>query len=107
RGRVTEGEARELKEPEPDRDIAFARLVQQASRSACARRSREQQRVDGVIALGAELEVGLSEGADNAVFRGGAGINRQRHTRAGREVIIITIALAEVARPGRLIVDAA
>ena len=34
-----------------------------------------------------ELEVGLTEGADDAVFGGGAGINRQRHTGTGGEVI--------------------
>ena len=42
-----------------------------------------------------ELEVALTEGADNAVFGGGAGINRQRHTGTGGEVIAVAVALAE------------
>ncbi len=44
-----------------------------------------------------ELEVALTEGADNAVFGGGAGIDRQRHTGAGDEVIAIAIALTQIA----------
>ena len=54
-----------------------------------------------------ELEVSLTEGADHAVFGGGAGINRQRHTRTGSEVVAIAVALTEIAVPRRLIVDAA
>src|SRR5262249_39107389 len=43
----------------------------------------------------------------HAVLSGGTGINRQRHTRTGVEVVEVTVALTKVARPGRLIVDAA
>ena len=44
-----------------------------------------------------ELEVALAEGTDNAVFGGGAGINRQRHTGAGGEVVAVAVAVAGVA----------
>jgi hypothetical protein len=35
------------------------------------------------------------------------GIDGQRHTRTSGEIVAIAIALAQVTRPGRLIVDAA
>src|SRR5207237_5072367 len=54
-----------------------------------------------------ELEVGLTEGADHAVFRCGAGIDRQRHAGAGGEIVAITVLLAEIAVPRRLAVRAA
>src|SRR4051812_6227194 len=54
-----------------------------------------------------ELEVALTEGADHAVFGGGTGINRDRHTGTGVEVIAEAIALASVARVEGLAVDAA
>ena len=40
----------------------------------------------------AELEVSLTEGADDAVFGRGTGIDRQRHTRTGGEVVAIAVA---------------
>src|SRR5437899_167202 len=45
--------------------------------------------------------------ADHAVFGGGAGINRDRQTRTGVEVVAETVALAGVAAIERLTVDAA
>jgi hypothetical protein len=98
---------RELHERQINGNITFARLVEQTDSRACARRSREQERIDRIVALGRELDVGQTEGADHAVFRRGAGVDGQPQPRTGREVIIVTIALAEIAKPRRLIVDAA
>ena len=54
-----------------------------------------------------ELEVPLPEGANHAVFGRSAGIERQRQTGAGNEVVAEAVLLAEVTAPGRLPVDAA
>src|ERR1700682_709890 len=104
RSRLTEGEARELDEHELNRGVAFAGIVEEGRGGRYSGRNR---RVGSVVAEGLELEVGLTEGADDAVFRGGAGIDRQRHTGAGSEVIAVAILLTEVTRPRRLIVEAA
>src|SRR5258708_8044614 len=74
RGRFTEGEAGELDEHVLDGDVAFTGLVQQAGAGAGGRGSSEHGRDDRVVALGTELEVGLTAGAADRVFRGGAGI---------------------------------
>src|SRR5262249_56736811 len=70
-------------------------------------RGRDHVGVEGVRAERFELEVALAEGADHAVFRGGAGINRDRQTGTSGEVVAITILLTEIARPCRLVVDRA
>jgi len=54
-----------------------------------------------------ELEVTLAEGADDAVFGRGAGIDRQRHARTGKEIVEIAVSLAEITVPGRDTVGAA
>jgi len=54
-----------------------------------------------------ELEIGLAKGTDNAVLGGGTGINRQRHTGTGVEVIAEAILLAIVTVVERLTVGAA
>src|SRR4051794_18191659 len=77
RRRLTEGETSELDEHHFNRDVTFARTVEQAGGGANRGRAGEQGRVDRAVALGGELEVTLTEGADHAVFRGSAGINRQ------------------------------
>ena len=59
-----------------------------------------------LVPLFCEVEVRQTEGADNAVFGGGARINVQLHTRTGREVVAVAIALAEVAAKRRLAVVA-
>ncbi|MBA7655268.1 hypothetical protein ES703_63172 [subsurface metagenome] len=117
--RLTEGEASELDEHHFDRDIAAAGGVEQVgvgNRSAATvltrgvsnrKTSGQRSRVVGVGTQGRELEVALTEGTDNAVFRGGAGINRQRHTGTGGEVVAVAVLLTEIARPSRLIVDRA
>ena len=38
------------------------------------------------------------EGADDSVFGGGAGVDRQRHARTGKELIAKAILLAEIGR---------
>jgi hypothetical protein len=53
------------------------------------------------------LEIALREGADDAIFAGGTGINRQRHTRTAVDLVGETIAGARTAVPSRRIVDAA
>ncbi len=107
RGGLAEGEAGELDEDIFHRDIAFARLVQERRLGACGWRSGKVGRIDGGAALRAELHVGLTEGADNAIFGGGAGIDRQCDARARRKVVAIAIVLPDVARPCRLSVNAA
>ena len=64
-------------------------------------------RIDGAAAEVVELEVALTEGADHAVFGGGTGIDRQRHTGAGDEIVAKAVLLAEIAVPCRLAVGAA
>ena len=104
---MAEGEAGELEEDILDRDVTFAGPIQQAGIGACVRRCGEVDRVGVVVALGRELEVGLHEGPDSAVFGGGTGIHRQRQTGTGGVVIRVPVVLAEVAAPGRLAVNAA
>src|SRR5829696_10305810 len=91
RSRLTEGETSELDEHHFNRDIAAASAREQRRVDAS---STKNERVFRTVAEVVELEVALTEGADNAVFGSGTGINRQRHTRTGREVIAIAIALA-------------
>src|SRR5260370_897627 len=54
-----------------------------------------------------ELEVALREGADDAIFSGGAGINRQRHTGAAVDPVDEPVARAPTARPKRTVIDVA
>src|SRR5258705_7039454 len=107
RSRFTEGETGELQKHELDRDITFADVAQQTAEAIAAGVCNERAGVKVVAVKGGDLEVGLGEGANHAVFSCGAGINRKRHTRTGGEVIAIAILLPEIARPRRLIVDAA
>src|SRR6185436_7520304 len=77
RSRLTEGETSELDEHHFNRDITTAGSGKQ---SVVERRAGEVGRRSNVRrAEIVELEVGLTEGADNAVFGGGTGIDRQRH----------------------------
>src|SRR5262249_44875780 len=104
RSGLTEGETGELDEHHFDRDIAAAGGVKQLRVGAQV--GGQEVRV-AAAAQGRELEVALTEGADHAVFRGGTGINRERHTGTGSKVVAITIALTKITRPSRSIVDAA
>src|SRR5258708_11201132 len=105
RRRLTEGEAGELQEHVLNRDIAAAdarkRGIVQATKRAGGR--GDNRRVASLEVL--ELEVALSKGTNDAVLGGGAGINRQRHTRAAVDVIGPAITLAGVAAIGRSIVN--
>src|SRR4029079_17787027 len=93
RSRLTEGETSELDEHHFNRDVAAACRGKQ---SVVERRTGES-RCSGVRRSEVlELEVGLTEGADNAVLGGGAGINRQRHTGTRVEVIAEAISLAGI-----------
>src|SRR4029077_15645971 len=107
RGRLAEGEAGELEKNVLRRDVAFAGLVEQGRVCAGARRCGEVGRVDGVAALGRELDIGLHEGADPALFAGGEGIARQGQTGPRSIVVVEAVLLAEIAVPGRLAVRAA
>src|SRR5205807_10320424 len=104
--RLAEGEARELDEQILHRDIAAAGGVEQL-RAGDRQRSVDGVRVDGAAAERGELEVTLAEGADHAIFRGGAGIDRQRQTGTGGVIVAVAVVLAEIAVPGRLAVRAA
>src|SRR5205823_4629967 len=104
RRRLTEGETSELDEHHFNRDITTACGGEQVRIEAGSRADRVRRVARSEVV---ELEVGLTEGADNAVFGGGTGINRQRHTGTGREVIAIAIALAQITRPGRTTVGGA
>jgi hypothetical protein len=79
----------------------------QQLRTCDRQRAVDRVRVEGVVAKGGELEVRLGKGTDNTVFGVGAGIDRQRHAGASREVVAIAVPLAEVAVPGWLAVNAA
>jgi hypothetical protein len=103
--RLTEGEASELNERELNRGVAAARRVQQVG--VVAEVGVERVRVERRAAERVELEVGLTEGADNAIFGGGTSIDGERHTRTGREVVAIAVALTGIAVPGRLVLNAA
>src|SRR5262249_32903799 len=102
RSRLTESETGELDEHHFNRDVAAARNVERVL--GAARESKSVVRI--AVAEVGELEVALTEGTDNAVFGGGAGINRQRHTRTGEEVIAVAIALARVAVIRRIAIGA-
>ena len=104
RSRLTEGETSELDEHHFNRDITAACGRKQTAVQASLGANRKC-RVGAAEVL--ELEVALAEGTDNAVFGGSAGINRQRHTRTGVELIAEAIALAGVAGIEGLAVDAA
>src|SRR5207237_70149 len=97
RSRLTEGEPSELDEDHFNRDVAATSGIEGVRRASRERGERARIARSEVV----ELEVGLTEGTDNAIFGGGTGINRQRHTRTGREVIAVAIALAQITRPGR------
>src|SRR5213078_2542716 len=104
RRRLTERETSELDEHHFNRDVTTAsggeqRVIQASSRADRVRRVARSKVL--------ELEVALTEGADHAVFGGGTGINRDRQTRTGVEVIAVAVALAGVARIEGLAVDAA
>src|SRR6185369_8300613 len=103
RSRLTEGETSELDEHHFNRDVAAAGGVQRVC--SAGRERRDRGRVARAEVL--ELEVALTEGADNAVFGGSTGINRDRQTGTGVEVIAVAIALAGIARVEGLAVDAA
>src|SRR6201994_2527572 len=105
RSRLTEGEASELDEHHFDGHITFTRLVEQRGGASHRKRGAEHVRVHGIVALGRELEVSLTEGTAHAVFRVVVFSGRRRHTRTGCEVVTETIVLAEIARPRRLVID--
>src|SRR5260370_40495876 len=95
RSRLTEGETGELDEHELDSDIAAAGGVKQVgvvgddaaavlSRNGCVEQAGVQaDRVEGGATQGRELEVGLTEGADHAVFSCGAAAKSGPHTGTG------------------------
>src|SRR6185437_14118726 len=93
RSRLAEGEARELDEQEFSREARAGRV----------REAGERRRAVGIV----ELDIGLSEGADNAVFRRGARIDGERQTRTGLEIVLVAGLQTVVATPVRRIVDAA
>ena len=104
---LTEGEAGKLDEGIFNRDVTTTRGVKERSVDAAAREGSCGGLARVVArAVVVELEVALTEGTDNAVFRCGAGINSQRQTGAGDEVVAIPVILAEVAAPGRRPVNA-
>src|SRR5207245_2650326 len=49
----------------------------------------------------------LPEGADDAIFSGGAGINGERHTGTAVDKVGESVARAQTAKPSRLVVDTA
>ena len=75
RNRLTEGETSELDEHHFNRDVTTAGDVRSAL--AAPPGKAVNRRSDCRVAEIVELEVALTEGADDAVFGGGAGINRQ------------------------------
>src|ERR1700737_3659828 len=93
RGRLTEGEAGELDEYKLNPDITTACTIKQVR--IVTEVGRQAVRVKSASTQGVEREVTLAEGADHAVFSGGAGINRQRHTRTAAE-----LAATRLPRPG-------
>jgi len=104
RRRLTHGEARELDEGELNSDVTAARRVQQVG--VVAKVGVERVGIIGRAAQRIELEVGLTESADHAVFGGGTRIDGQRHTRTGGQVVAIAVALAGIAVPSRLVLHA-
>src|SRR5262249_19520969 len=107
RGRLTEGKAGELEEHVLNRDIAVARAVKQGRVEAAevARRGGYNARVRRPEVV--VLPVDLTEGANDAIFGGSAGIKCHRHTRTGMEIVDEAIALATIAGIERLTVNAA
>src|ERR1700730_12182868 len=99
RGRLTESEAGELDEHELDPDIATACAIKQVA--VVAEIGSQGVRVLTATAEHIEREVALTEGANHAIFSGGARINRQRHTRMGDEIVAITVLRPRVTAPGR------
>src|SRR5262249_22086569 len=76
RGRFTEGKARELNEEQLRRNVAAARDVKQLG--VVAKAGIQAVRVESISSQGAELNVGLTEGADHAVFGRGTRIEGER-----------------------------
>ena len=106
RRRLTEGEAGELQEHVFDTDVTAADAIKHAT--AQTRGLGRNAEVDGARrTVVVELPVALGEGADNAVLGGGTGINRQRHTGTGVEVVEVTVALTEITRVSGLVIDTA
>src|SRR6185295_3661645 len=73
--RLAEGESRKLDEQIIDSDVAATRGVKEGAVDACRKGrgcSGRRIEVTGIV----ELEFGRTEGADHAVFGGGAGIDR-------------------------------
>jgi hypothetical protein len=52
-----------------------------------------------------KLKISLAEGTNHAVFGGGAGIDGQRQTRSGGEIVPVTIHLTRIAVPSGLILN--
>ena len=107
RGGLTEGEACELEERKFNRDVAVAgrvvvELALDRRRAHAARNTKAARPTEG-----RELEVGLAEGADHAVFRRGAGIDGQRQTRTVIVEVRIAVADRAFTVPERAVVDAA
>ena len=103
RCRLTEGEASELDEQEFHDHEAVAGRAQQVA--VVAEVGREHVRVERCTTQSIECEVALTEGADHAIFGGGTGINRQRQTRTGGEVIAIAVHLTGIAAPRRSVLN--
>src|ERR1700694_5533196 len=94
RRRLTEGEAGELDEYKLNPDIATACAIKQVR--IVTKVGVQGVRIKGASTQCVEREVALAEGADHAVFSGGAGINVQRNTRTGAEIVAITVTLTGV-----------
>src|ERR1700716_4041869 len=107
RSRLTEGEPSELDEHHFNRDVAAACGAQKRTVDASSGIWGGSGECRVVTAVVLELEVALTKGTDDAVFGGGTGINRERHTRTGGPVVAIAVLLAEVAVQGRRPVGAA
>src|ERR1700738_3629418 len=99
RGRFTEGEAGELDEYKFNPDIATACAMKQVG--VVTEIGIQGVRVQARSAKHIEGEVALTEGANHAIFSGGARINRQRHTRTGDKIVAITVLRPRVTAPGR------
>src|SRR5712664_182982 len=105
RGRSTEGESGELDETHFDRDVAAASSHQQLC-TANRRCGVDRSRVERRAAQGIHREVALAEGTNDAVFGCGAGIDRERQTGTGCEVIAVAVLLTGISVPGRRILRA-
>src|SRR5215210_3700911 len=109
RGGLTEGETGELEEHHFDRDIAVAGgVVVEHACGTVSDRADYVSRLDAATStIGAELEVALTEGADDAVFSGSTGIDRKRHTRTVLESVSEASVSAILLVPGRTVIDVA